>query len=99
MTTLRKRKDRGDKPFAVMAADLDAARGSRWSTPREEELLTGIRRPIVLLRRRPGAAVAEAVAPGNPDLGVMLPYTPLHQLLFDRARPVCAGDDERQPVR
>jgi hydrogenase maturation protein HypF len=81
---LRRRKRRGGKPFAVMVADLDAARRLVTLTPGEAELLTGIRRPIVLLPRRTGAGdgVADAVAPDNPDLGLMLPYTPLHVLLF-----------------
>ena len=81
---LRRRKRRGGKPFAVMAADLDAARRLVTLTPGEQELLTGIRRPIVLLPRRTGTGdgVADSVAPDNPDLGVMLPYTPLHVLLF-----------------
>jgi hydrogenase maturation protein HypF len=102
VTTLRKRKDRGDKPFAVMAADLEAARRIASIDAAEEELLTGIRRPIVLLRRRAGAAVAEAVAPGNPDLGVMLPYTPLHQLLFDQPGPcvlvMTSGNVSGEPI-
>jgi hydrogenase maturation protein HypF len=81
---LRRRKRRGGKPFAVMVADLDAARRLVTLIPGEAELLTGIRRPIVLLPRRTGAGdgVADAVAPDNPDLGLMLPYTPLHVLLF-----------------
>jgi hydrogenase maturation protein HypF len=81
---LRRRKRRGGKPFAVMVADLDAARRLVTLTPGETELLTGLRRPIVLLPRRTGTAdgVADAVAPDNPDLGLMLPYTPLHVLLF-----------------
>jgi len=81
---LRRRKRRGGKPFAVMAADLEAARRLVTLTPGEQDLLTGIRRPIVLLPRRTGATdgVADAVAPDNPDLGLMLPYTPLHVLLF-----------------
>lgn len=83
VTTLRKRKDRGDKPFAVMAADLETARRMTEVDQVEAALLTGHRRPIVLLRRLPAATVAAAVAPGNPDLGVMLPYTPLHRLLFE----------------
>ena len=102
VTTLRKRKDRGDKPFAVMAADLGTARRIAEVDADEEELLTGIRHPIVLLRRRPGAAVAEAVAPGNPDLGVMLPYTPLHQLLFDQPGPgvlvMTSGNLSGEPI-
>ncbi|MEU7907710.1 carbamoyltransferase HypF [Actinoplanes sp. NPDC049118] len=79
---LRARKRRGGKPFAVMVADLDTARRLVTMTDDEERLLTGVRHPIVLLRRRAGAGVADAVAPGNPDLGIMLPYTPLHVLLF-----------------
>ncbi|WP_202875152.1 carbamoyltransferase HypF [Kribbella kalugense] len=102
VTTLRKRKDRGDKPFAVMAADLDAARRIAWIDAAEEELLTGIQHPIVLLRRKAGAAVAEAVAPGNPDLGVMLPYTPIHQLLFDQPGPcvlvMTSGNLSGEPI-
>ncbi|TDW70039.1 hydrogenase maturation protein HypF [Kribbella pratensis] len=102
VTTLRKRKDRGDKPFAVMAADLGTARRIAEVDADEEELLTGIRHPIVLLRRRPGAAVAEAVAPGNPDLGVMLPYTPLHQFLFDQPGPgvlvMTSGNLSGEPI-
>lgn len=81
---LRRRKQRGGKPFAIMVADLAAAGRLVTMDEDEERLLTGIRRPIVLLPRRggPDAGVADAVAPGNPDLGVMLPYTPLHVLLF-----------------
>ncbi len=81
--TLRKRKDRGDKPFAVMAADLATASRHVLADDDERALLAGHRRPIVLLRRRTGErTLSDAVAPGNPDLGVMLPYTPLHLLLF-----------------
>jgi hydrogenase maturation protein HypF len=102
VTTLRKRKDRGDKPFAVMAADLETARRIAVVDAAEEELLTGPRRPIVLLRRKAGAAVAEAVAPSNPDLGVMLPYTPVHRLLFDRPGPrvlvMTSGNLSGEPI-
>jgi hydrogenase maturation protein HypF len=82
---LRRRKHRGDKPFAVMVADLAVARGLVAVSEPEEELLSGVRRPIVLLPRhgsRSAQTLAAAVAPGNPDLGIMLPYTPLHTLLF-----------------
>ena len=66
-----------------MVADLEVARRLVAMTGDEESLLAGIRRPIVLLPRLAGArGVADAVAPGNPDLGLMLPYTPLHVLLF-----------------
>jgi hydrogenase maturation protein HypF len=79
---LRRRKRRGGQPFAVMVRDLAAARELVTLTPGEVELLTGVRKPIVLAARRPGADVAAGVAPGQPDLGVLLPYTPLHVLLF-----------------
>jgi hydrogenase maturation protein HypF len=78
---LRARKARGGKPFAVMCADLaDAERLAELSTA-ERTALTGPRRPIVLLRRRP-SDLAPGVCPGSPHLGVMLPYTPVHTLLF-----------------
>jgi hydrogenase maturation protein HypF len=79
---LRARKHREEKPFALMARDLDAARELAQLTEREEDLLTSPQRPIVLAPRRPGAPVAEAVAPRSRDLGVMLPYSPLHHLLL-----------------
>ncbi|MFE7559758.1 carbamoyltransferase HypF [Kitasatospora sp. NPDC057500] len=80
VTRLRERKRRGAKPFALMARDLGELAALARTGPVEEELLTGPARPIVLLRRSgPGP---EAVAPGSPDLGVMLPYTPLHHLLL-----------------
>ncbi|MDX6300048.1 MAG: hydrogenase maturation protein HypF, partial [Nocardioidaceae bacterium] len=86
---LRRRKRRGDKPFAVMARDLETLRGLVGIRAAEAELLDGIRAPILLLPRagrRAGEGgarpVAEAVAPGNPDLGVLLPYTALHVLLL-----------------
>jgi hydrogenase maturation protein HypF len=78
---LRARKHREEKPFAVMVADLETVRRLCFVGPSEAELLESPRRPIVLLRRRPGAPIAEPVAPGNRFLGVMLPYTPLHDLL------------------
>ena len=84
MATLRKRKDRGDKPFAVMVADVATAQALADLSPAEEGLLTDPRRPVVLLARRSAATdfLAADVAPGSPDLGVLLPYTPVHTLLF-----------------
>ncbi|MEO6503461.1 MAG: carbamoyltransferase HypF [Jatrophihabitantaceae bacterium] len=84
VATLRKRKDRGDKPFAVMVADLAAAGRIAGISPAEAALLTDPRRPVVLLPQRAGldSALASAVAPGRSDVGVMLAYTPLHRLLF-----------------
>ena len=79
---LRRRKLRGGKPFAVMARDLDVAHAVAAISPGEEVVLTGHRRPILLVPRLAGTGVAASVAPGNPDLGVFLPYTPLHELLL-----------------
>lgn len=79
---LRARKRRGDKPFAVMVPDVVTARSITVVDDAEQRLLCGPQRPIVLLPRRAGAPVAASVAPNNPDLGVMLAYTPLHALLF-----------------
>ena len=78
---LRRAKHREDKPFAVMAADLDAAAALVTVDAAGATLLTSRRRPIVLLPRRTDAAVAPSVAPGTRELGVLLPYTPLHHLL------------------
>ncbi|HEV7882449.1 MAG TPA: carbamoyltransferase HypF [Solirubrobacteraceae bacterium] len=78
---LRSRKRREDRPFALLVADVDAARELVDLGPDEEALLTSRERPIVLATRRDGAAVAPSVAPGVPELGIMLPYTPLHHLL------------------
>jgi hydrogenase maturation protein HypF len=83
VAALRSRKHREDKPFAVLAPDLAAARTLGEVGPVEEAELTSRRAPIVLLRRLPGAPVAAAVAPGNQHLGVLLPYTPVHHLLLD----------------
>jgi hydrogenase maturation protein HypF len=79
---LRARKHREDKPFAVMAADLAMARRLCEVDEASAGLLASPRRPIVLMPRRPGT-VAAAVAPRNRQLGVMLPYSPLHHLLIE----------------
>ncbi len=81
-STLRARKHREDKPFALMAVDLEAARELVELGEQEEAFLLGRERPIVIAPRRGGAAVAEAVAPRSGELGVMLPYSPLHHLLL-----------------
>jgi hydrogenase maturation protein HypF len=80
---LRARKHREDKPFALMAATAAAARDLVAMSAAGEELLLSPARPIVVASRRPGARVAPSVAPGAPELGVMLPYSPLHHLLVD----------------
>jgi len=121
---LRSRKHREDKPFAVMVADVAAARELCEVDDLAERLLTSPRRPIVLLPRRAGAAglpaagaagqpaadriadtgagcIADAVAPGNRQLGLMLPYTPLHHLLlgaFARPMVLTSGNSSDEPI-
>ena len=99
---LRERKRRSGKAFAVMARDLDTVERLCFVTPADRALLTGARRPIVLLPRREGAAVSDHVAPGNTRLGVMLPYTPLHHLLFYEtgfeALVMTSGNMSEEPI-
>ena len=83
--TLRARKGRRDKPFAVMVRDLDEAGRIAVINDYERALLLSPERPIVLCRRRPGQGVSWPAAPGNNYLGLLLPYTPLHLLLMDLA--------------
>ncbi|QCQ92653.1 carbamoyltransferase HypF [Rhodococcus sp. SGAir0479] len=82
VSRLRARKQRPAKPFAVMAADLGAARTICEIDAAETDALTSPARPIVLLRSRSGSGVATGIAPGLDELGVLLPYAPLHHLLF-----------------
>jgi hydrogenase maturation protein HypF len=79
---LRSRKARGAKPFAMLVRDLDIARRYAHIDDAEAAVLTSPARPIVLLRRRADAPVVDAVAPGSPLLGLMLPYSPIHHLLL-----------------
>lgn len=80
--TLRARKHREDKAFAVMVGSVAAAGELCDVDAAAEDLLTSRRRPIVLLPKKRNAPVADAVAPHNRELGVMLSYTPLHELLL-----------------
>ena len=79
---LRARKARGAKPFAMLVRDLEVARRYACIDDTEAAVLSNPARPIVLLRRRPDAPIADAVAPGSPLLGLMLPYSPIHHLLL-----------------
>jgi hydrogenase maturation protein HypF len=111
VAALRKRKIREEKPFAVMAKDLEAAMELADLDPDQMQLLASRRRPIVLVARRPKARVAAEVAPRNRFLGVMLPYTPLHHLLLAEVgepivltsgnlsdEPIVFQDDELRPT-
>ncbi len=80
--TLRARKVREDKPFALMAPDLQTTQALAELTDTELEIMCGMERPIVIARRAADAPVAGAVAPGSADIGVMLPYAPLQHILL-----------------
>ena len=99
--TLRGRKVRQDKPFALMAGGLAQVREICFVSPDEEALLTSPARPIVLLERRESSGVAEEVAPRQKTLGVMLAYTPLHHLLLrDAGIPLVmtSGNNSDEPI-
>lgn len=83
---LRRRKLRVDKPFALMMPEIEMVAAHCWMDPIERELVESRERPIVILRRRPDSPIAPEVAPGQNTIGVMLPYTPLHYLLFANPR-------------
>ena len=105
---LRERKHRPDRPFAVMLSSLNEARRRCLVSEEEAEALASHQAPIVLLRRGPGGGPAETVediapgvAPGNPYLGVMLPYTPLHHLMMaavDRPIVCTSGNLSEEPM-
>src|SRR3972149_12023544 len=78
---LRKKFDRRGKPFTIMARDVRMARKFAWISECEKELLTSLRRPVLLLDKKKG--VPESIAPGLDKIGIMLPYTALHHMLFE----------------
>ncbi|MBF0587172.1 carbamoyltransferase HypF [Prosthecochloris sp. N3] len=84
---LRRRKGREEKPFAVMAADFAAAERVAYLDDEEREALLSPEAPIVLLLKRNGGILASSVAPGNPRIGILMPYTPLHVLLMREGFP------------
>jgi hydrogenase maturation protein HypF len=101
VATLRRRKARDEKPFALMVPDLEWARRLCVLDATAEQALCSRRRPILLAPRRPRARVASGVAPGLPELGLMLPYSPLHHLLLRRvARPLVmtSGNRSDEPI-
>jgi hydrogenase maturation protein HypF len=98
---LRERKRREEKPFAVMHPSAESAAGDCEISDLERRLLTSAEAPIVLLRRRASSSLASNLAPGNPNLGVMLPSSPLHHLLLgDLGFPVVAtsGNLSDEPI-
>lgn len=80
---LRKRKRRPAKPFAVMARDLATAEREAVIPSAMRTVMDGTEKPILIMRRRDGGRIASAAAPGSCRVGLMLPYTPLHLLMFD----------------
>jgi hydrogenase maturation protein HypF len=88
VTRLRERKLRVDKPFALMMPDIQTIETHCFVNEAEHNLLLSPARPIVLLKRRPGSNIAREVAPFQEWVGVMLPYTPLHYLLLEKAEGV-----------
>jgi len=99
---LRRRKHRYEKPFAVMVRDVAGSEVLCEVSPLERNLLSSPRRPILLLGKRHPCGIDEAVAPGNPSLGVMLPYTPLHHLLLHDMEGVplvmTSGNQSDEPI-
>jgi len=105
---LREIKHRAQKPFAIMARDLETIRSFAEVSRAEARLLTSYIRPIVLLKKRENYYLSELISPGLHTIGVMLPYTGLHVMLFDRIRepafvmtsanppsePIVTGNDE-----
>ena len=98
---LRKRKRREEKPFALMARDMAAIR--RFAVPDvgEESLLTSPQKPVVLVLKKETNGIAGGVAPHNNYFGVMLPYSPLHDLLLDKGVDVLvmtSGNVSEEPI-
>ena len=83
---LRKTKHRAQKPFAVMARDLKTIRTFAEVSPEEGEMLSSLQRPIVLLDKSRDYYLSEQIAPGLHNVGVMLPYTGMHVMLFDQVQ-------------
>lgn len=98
---LRVRKHRKSKPFAVMYPSLEAIQADCVIAAEEKALLCSAAAPIVLVLRKSGIAISLWVAPNNPYLGAMLPYTPLHHLLLQALkRPIIAtsGNRASEPI-
>ncbi len=106
---LRKRKSRPDKPLAIMVANPDILQEFCYFSDKEKKLLLSPEHPIVLLKRKAHSKLAPNLAPGIDDIGVMLPYTPLHHLLFREKKcpaalvmtsgnasgtPICTGNED-----
>jgi hydrogenase maturation protein HypF len=98
VSELRKRKLRVDKPFALMMPDLETVAEHCFISKSERALLESRQRPIILLRRRPGSPIVAEVAPKQTTIAVMLPYTPIHYLLFTKEKDLQYHSDEIRPL-
>jgi len=99
--TLRQRKKRSSKPFAIMVATVAEAKRHCYVSPEEENLLTSPQSPIVLMRWREDSSVSREIAPNLRFLGIMLPYTPLHHILLrDTGLPLVmtSGNLSEEPI-
>jgi hydrogenase maturation protein HypF len=99
--TLRQRKKRSSKPFAIMVATVDEAKRHCYVSPQEEDLLASPQSPVVLTRWRDGSSISREVAPNLQFLGIMLPYTPLHHVLLrDTGLPLVmtSGNLSEEPI-
>ncbi|HDM92109.1 MAG TPA: carbamoyltransferase HypF, partial [Candidatus Korarchaeota archaeon] len=99
---LRRRKRRPQKPFALMALDLETAKEHAEVDEVAESILTSPERPIVLLPKRAGSPISDLVAPGLDTIGIMLPYTPLHHMLLSETRDkiliMTSGNEHNKPM-
>jgi hydrogenase maturation protein HypF len=99
---LRKTKHRSGKPFAIMAKNVEAARTFAEVTPMEETILNSPTRPIVLLKKKRNCNLSPLVAPDLHNIGVMLPYTAMHYMLFDEvddaAFVMTSANPPNQPI-
>jgi hydrogenase maturation protein HypF len=101
VAALRNRKRRPHKPFALMARDLEEVERIAELTEPSQRALQSLERPIVLLGAKPRTKVAWGVAPGISEVGVMLPYTPLHHLLLAEGLPLLvmtSGNLSEEPI-
>jgi hydrogenase maturation protein HypF len=100
---LRHRKGRPDKPLAIMVKDIEGARKFCYVLDEEEKLLHSVEHPIVLLKQKVGSPLAKNLAPAIADIGLMLPYTPMYQLLFEQpecpeALVMTSGNSSGSPI-
>jgi hydrogenase maturation protein HypF len=101
VSSLRSRKLREDKPFAVMCQNIEEVKKHCEVNEEEEKLLLSVERPIVILKKKKDSPIAHAVAPFQDTLGVMLPYSPLHHLLLNgplKALVMTSGNVSDEPI-